>query len=225
MDPYQILGITPDATDDEVKKAYRQLAKKYHPDANVNSPYQEAYTEKFKQVQNAYKMIMDARKNGTSFNGYQGYGSQNQYGYQGSNGQTQYGYNQGYNQNTYSGQGSYSDEQRQYMNIDSLLRAGRFQEAWNNLESIRTRSDVWFYYAALAQNGLGNNIQAREFAKTAYSMNPQNLQYIFLMQQLGASSQRYNQQRSQYGYQINPASCCYTYLLMQCCMTCCCGCR
>ena len=48
MNPYQILGISSDATDDEVKKAYRTLSKKYHPDANINNPNQAAYTEKFK---------------------------------------------------------------------------------------------------------------------------------------------------------------------------------
>lgn len=64
MDPYQILGITRDASDEEVKKAYRALAKKYHPDANIGDPNQELYTEKFKQVQNAYKTIMDSRKHG-----------------------------------------------------------------------------------------------------------------------------------------------------------------
>ena len=64
MNPYQILGISPDATDDEVKKAYRTLSKKYHPDANINNPNQAAYTEKFKEVQTAYKTIMDERKKG-----------------------------------------------------------------------------------------------------------------------------------------------------------------
>ena len=53
MNPYQILGISSDATDDEVKKAYRTLSKKYHPDANINNPNQAAYTEKFKEVQTA----------------------------------------------------------------------------------------------------------------------------------------------------------------------------
>ena len=45
MDPYQILGISPDASDDEVKKAYRTLSKKYHPDANINNVHQAEYTE------------------------------------------------------------------------------------------------------------------------------------------------------------------------------------
>ena len=62
MNPYQILGISPSASDDEVKKAYRTLSKKYHPDANIGNSHQAEYTEKFKEVQNAYKTIMDERK-------------------------------------------------------------------------------------------------------------------------------------------------------------------
>ena len=41
MNPYKVLGISPDASDDEVKKAYKTLCKKYHPDANINNPDKE----------------------------------------------------------------------------------------------------------------------------------------------------------------------------------------
>ena len=64
MDPYQVLGISPSASDDEVKQAYRTLSKKYHPDANINNVHKDEYTEKFKQVQSAYKTIMDNRIRG-----------------------------------------------------------------------------------------------------------------------------------------------------------------
>ena len=52
-DPYTILGVSSSATDDEVKKAYRTLSKKYHPDMNINNPNKEETTKKFKEVQNA----------------------------------------------------------------------------------------------------------------------------------------------------------------------------
>ena len=58
MDPYKILGVSPDATDEEVKKAYKQLSKKYHPDANINNPNKEQAEEMFKNVQQAYQIIM-----------------------------------------------------------------------------------------------------------------------------------------------------------------------
>ena len=57
-DPYQILGISRNATEEEIKKAYRNLSRKYHPDANVNNPNKEQAEEKFKQVQQAYDQIM-----------------------------------------------------------------------------------------------------------------------------------------------------------------------
>ena len=61
--PYEILGVGEQASDEEVKKAYRKLSRKYHPDANVNSPNAAEYEEKFKQVQQAYQQIMDERHN------------------------------------------------------------------------------------------------------------------------------------------------------------------
>ena len=58
IDPYSILGISRDASDEEVKKAYRKLSRKYHPDANIDNPNKEQAEEKFKQVQQAYEKIM-----------------------------------------------------------------------------------------------------------------------------------------------------------------------
>ena len=54
MNPYQVLGISPGASDDEIKKAYRALSRKYHPDANINNPNKAQAEEKFKEVQQAY---------------------------------------------------------------------------------------------------------------------------------------------------------------------------
>ena len=49
-DPYKVLGISRDASDDEVKKAYRAMSRKYHPDANINNPHKEQAEEMFKLV-------------------------------------------------------------------------------------------------------------------------------------------------------------------------------
>ena len=63
-DPYKVLGISPTATDAELKKAYRDLSKQWHPDQNPNNA---AYAEeKFKEIQEAYRQIVDAREKGTS---------------------------------------------------------------------------------------------------------------------------------------------------------------
>ena len=60
-DPYKILGISPKASNDEVKRAYREMSRKYHPDSYVNNPLSDLAEEKFKEVQEAYKQIMDER--------------------------------------------------------------------------------------------------------------------------------------------------------------------
>ena len=65
-DPYQVLGVSRSASDEEIKKAYRTLSRKYHPDANVNNPNKDQAEERFKQVQQAYDLIMKEKPQGTS---------------------------------------------------------------------------------------------------------------------------------------------------------------
>ena len=66
LDPYSVLGVSRDASMDEIKKAYRKLSRKYHPDANINNPNKEQAEEMFKQVQQAYDQIVREREQGTS---------------------------------------------------------------------------------------------------------------------------------------------------------------
>lgn len=205
MDPYQILGVSPNASDDEVKKAYRTLSKKYHPDANINSAHQAEYTEKFKQVQNAYKTIMDSRK--------RGFTNQNYGGSQSYQGQYQQSYQ-------YTG-----NDQAAFNEAAAFINAQRYQDAINVLEQIRTRNAMWFYYSALAMNGIGNTITAMEYAQTAAQMEPGNLQYIFLVQQLQASQGNYRTHQQSYGSPYaSSIQCCYSFLLLNMIMSCCCRC-
>ena len=65
--PYEVLGVSPSASDDEIKKAYRELSRKYHPDANINNPLADLAAEKFKEVQEAYDTIMRERTSGSGY--------------------------------------------------------------------------------------------------------------------------------------------------------------
>lgn len=60
-DPYKVLGVSPNASDDEIKAAYRQLAKKYHPDNYANNPLADLAEEKMREINEAYDMIQSMR--------------------------------------------------------------------------------------------------------------------------------------------------------------------
>ena len=56
-DPYSVLGLERGASDDEIKKAYRTLSRKYHPDANINNPNKDQAEEMFKQIGTQKKIL------------------------------------------------------------------------------------------------------------------------------------------------------------------------
>ena len=72
-DPYRVLGVSRDASEEEIKKAYKALSRKYHPDANINNPNKDQAEEKFKEIQAAYQQVMKERTEGYHSSGY-GYG-------------------------------------------------------------------------------------------------------------------------------------------------------
>lgn len=195
--PYDVLGVPSTASDDEIKKAYRDLTRKYHPDANVNNPLADLAEEKFKEVQEAYDIIMKERANGgRSYNDYNNSNSGNSYNYG-------YGYGGGYNNSGYNGGG-----QQQAVEIQAVynfLNNRRYQDALNVLGRMPNRNAQWYYLSAIANNGIGNNIIARDHAAQAVNMEPNNMQYRQLLNQLNWNSQRY--QGNPYGGYSNQQSC------------------
>ena len=213
MDPYQVLGVSRDATEQEIKSAYRKLSKKYHPDANTNNPNKDLYTEKFKQVQNAYDRIMDEKKGRTSTqNSY--YGNQ---GY--SRGYQEYqGYNQSYNQ-------GYSQAQSELYRVYEAIQRQDWYTAKAELDRCTQRTDQWFYFSAIINYYLGNNVTAMEHIRQAINMNPLNYEYQVFYRQMQARSNNYHSQQRRYGSPSIDISdyCCKIIMLNMICNMCCGG--
>jgi len=168
--PYKILEVSPNATNEEIKKAYRELSRKYHPDSYVDNPLSGLAEEKFKEVQEAYDQIMKEREGG--YNPYS---------------------NASYSQNSYSG-GTENDS-TELNAVYSYLNARQYREALNVLAGISYRNARWYYYSAVANAGIGNNVMAFEHAQQAVNMEPNNPEYTKLYNQLQWQSQRYQNTR------------------------------
>ena len=91
--PYEILGVRPGASEEEIKKAYREMVKKYHPDKYKNNPLEDLAKEKMQEINQAYESLQSGRQRNTDYGNYQQ--NQNPYSGQGNpwqnNRQSQYG--------------------------------------------------------------------------------------------------------------------------------------
>ena len=168
MNPYEVLGVSRNASLDEIKKAYRELSRKYHPDSYVGNPLSSLAEEKFEQVQEAYDAIMK-EKNGD------------------------YNYASNYNNNGYN-----NGESGEMAEVYNLLGRRSYSQALRLLDSMPNRNAKWYYYSAIAQVGLGNNLRGMEYARMAVSMEPSNLEYQNLVNRLSFQSNRYGEVRNVY---------------------------
>lgn len=230
-DPYKILGVSRDASDEEIKKAYRKLSRKYHPDANINNPNKDQAEEMFKLVQQAYQQIMYERQHPGASSSYGGGGNayggqQGQYSQDGFDGFWDeffgggaYGGGAGRQQST-----GEDEETVRLRAAANYINARHYQEALNVLNGIEQRSALWYYYSAIANNGIGNNVAAMEYAQKAAEMEPGNMAYQNLVSQLQSGGGWYRSQQSPY-YQSNTstANWCLRLCLLNLALNLCCG--
>lgn len=197
-DPYQVLGIPRNASEEEIKKAYRKLCRKYHPDLNVNKPNADEYEARFREVQSAYQEIMDQRQGQSNSNDF--FGSRN---------------------NKSDGD---ADAMHKRAAIN-FIQNHRFAEAVNVLNSIINRDAEWYYISAVAHSGMKNDAAALQYARTAASMEPNNIQYQMLRQRLENPSFRYQEMQSPYSQSDGTTEClkCCAYnLICNALLSCCC---
>ena len=159
-DPYRVLGLTPDATDEEVKRAYRQLAKKYHPDMNPGDAYA---AQKMNEINAAYDQIKNPPQQTTY--------------------RTQYTDPFAGWQRQREERGAQPEALRR---AQAYLQQRQYAAALNILQSVpeAERTAQWYYFSAIANTGLGNRVLGYEQINRACAMDPDNAEYQYARAQI-----------------------------------------
>ncbi|MCF2616939.1 DnaJ domain-containing protein [Oscillibacter valericigenes] len=160
-DPYQILGVPETATDEEVKRAYRELARKYHPDNYHDNPLADLAQEKMKEINAAYEEITKMRSGGRSGGTSGGYGN-----YRGSTG--------GYQQQ-YSSQSSSGSSVLQQVRI--AINTGNISRAEALLANYSDHNAEWNFLRGAVCYRRGWMDEAKRYYQTACQMDPGNTEY------------------------------------------------
>jgi len=152
-DPYQVLGVNPNASDDEIKRAYRELARKYHPDNYQNNPLADLAEEKMKEINEAYDAVTKLRSGGS------GTYSSSTSGYQGA----------------YRQQSQSSDPT--FARVRNLINSGNVDQAEQLLRGTNTRTAEWYFLAGSVAYRRGWLDEAMQNYQIAVRMDPNNMEY------------------------------------------------
>ena len=158
-DPYQVLGVTSTATDEEVKKAYRDLARKYHPDNYHDNPLADLAQERMKEINEAYEAVQSQRKAARA-GGYSGGG----YG----------GYQAGYQSRYQSG---YQSGGSRYQRIRMAISQGNLNLAEELLNAMTDHDAEWSFLKGAICYRRGWLDEARRYYQNAVNMDPDNQEY------------------------------------------------
>lgn len=192
--PYEVLGVSENASDEEIKKAYRKLAKQYHPDNYVDNPLKDLAAEKMKSINEAYDTIQKMRASGSSRSGNSNYG----------------------NSNTYSGADT------GFTRIRRLINAGRIDEAEVLLNGINDRNAEWHFLMSLVYYRKGWLQDARNEINIACQMDPYNSEYRAFQQRMssGSYSSPYSGRNTNTVGGCSTCDICNTLICMDCCCEC-----
>lgn len=193
-DPYKVLGVSRDATDEEIKKAYRELARKYHPDNYVDNPLADLVQEKMKEINEAYDQIQKMRAGGFS----------------------------GASSGSYStAQGG--DYTAELYRIRNLVNAGRYSEADISLDGIpqNSRNAEWNFLKGCVLAQRGAYYEAIRYYETACYLDPQNSEYRKALDMLRSRSTGYGQPyRTSQGGGASACDLCAGLACADCCCEC-----
>jgi len=222
-DYYEVLGVEKNASADEIKKAYRKKAIQFHPDKNPGDKQAE---ENFKEAAEAYDVLSDPQKRQRYDQfGHAGVGGASQGGGFGGGMSmedifSQFGDIFGGHFGGFGGFGGFGasdrEEEPRMQAARNFINSGHYQEACNVLNSIQERNARWYYYSAIANSGIGNQINALEYARKAVQMEPGNAEYRQLVSRLENNGRWYADRGTQYGFGTDGRSNCLSDLC--CCM-------
>ncbi len=194
MDPYEVLGVSKDADEETIKRAYKELVKKYHPDKYVNNPLADLAAEKMKEINKAYDMITKGETAGGSTGNTGGYGWHRH------------------------SSGTYNTS---YNSARILINSGRLQEAENMLNQLPQNAE-WYYLMGVLYLRRGWTDKGTDYIEHAVSMDPNNPEYRSARDQI--NNQRYNYRRTTvYGAPnrgMSTCDCCSNLLIADCCCEC-----
>lgn len=166
-DPYEVLGVPKGASQDEIKKAYRELARKYHPDHYAGNPLADLAEEKMKEINEAYAVLTkDGGAGASSASG--SYGSA---GYSGSSG----------------GSAEFAEVRRR-------IQTGDLDGAERILDGIGGRTAQWYYLRGVIAQRRGWMDEAAQNFRIAVQMEPNNPEYAAALNRTGTGAYTYRQQ-------------------------------
>ena len=207
-DPYKVLGVSPSDSDEHIKSVYRDLARKYHPDAYVNNPLADLAAEKMKEINSAYDEIVEIRKKG----GGNSYGQSSGYGY---------GQSSSYGQ-TNSGRTS------QFSDVRRMINQNRVIEAEEILDGVpdASRDAEWYFLKGSIFYKRGWTNEAYNYFRIAAQRDPSNAEYRTALTQLQWQRQQGNPGNTYSGgYNTTTSGCsgcdvCNGLICADCCCEC-----